>query len=492
MKLLRLFAALAGLLSLLAGCAVPRPPSEVPSAAAPQWYAPLPHGGTLADLRRWWERLGDPLLADLVTAAQAASPDVATAGRRIAEARADRVTARAAMLPSLDGSLSVSRGNSLTGSPLGGAQGQGGGLPASTVVQGTLQTAWEADLFGGLGSRLDAAGQRLAGAEAGWHDARVAVAAQVATTYVDLRTCQLQLAVARNDAASRAETARLSGLSADAGFTAPADAAQARASAAEGAVRVTQQQAQCDLDVKALVALTAMPEPELRARLGTPWREPGDITAFAVPPLPAELLAQRPDVYQAERQVAAASADVGAARADRYPRLSLTGQLNRGVIRVAGVSADFQTWSIGPVTLSVPIFDAGRRAAAEDAAAARYEEAAALYTARVRQAVREVEEALVNLQSAIARTQDTAAAYAGYRASFVAAESRYRSGLASLVEMEDQRRLALAAELSLVNVQRDRYAAWIALYRALGGGWERPDTPLAQTTPNQEQRGPNP
>jgi outer membrane protein, multidrug efflux system len=140
------------------------------------------------------------------------------------------------------------------------------------------------------------------------------------------------------------------------------------------------------------------------------------------------------------------------------------------------VSADFQTWSIGPVTLSLPIFDAGRRAAAEDAAVARYDEAAALYTARVRQAVREVEEALVNLQGAIARTQDTAAAYAGYRTSFLAAESRYRSGLGSLIEMEDQRRLALGAELSLVNVQRDRYAAWIALYRALGGGWAHPET----------------
>jgi outer membrane protein, multidrug efflux system len=495
MKLLRLCATLGGCVCLLAACAVARPPSSPATTAPPQWYAPLPHGGQLADLRQWWEQLGDPLLADLVAAAQSASPDVATAGRRIAEARADRVTARAAMLPSLDANVSVLRGNSLTGSPAGGSPVGGSplggsplggsplggsqaapGLPASTVVQGTLQTSWEADLFGGLVSHLDAASQRLAGAEAGWHEARVAVAAQTATAYVDLRTCQLQLEVARNDAASRAETARLSGLSANAGFTAPAEAAQARASAAEGAVRVTQQQAQCDLDVKALVALTAMAEPQLRERLGTPWREPGDIRAFAVPPLPAELLAQRPDVYQAERQVAAASADVGAARADRYPRLSLTGQLNAGAIHVSGVSADFQTWSIGPVTLSLPIFDAGRRAAAEDAAVARYDEAAALYTARVRQAVREVEEALVNLQGAIARTQDTAAAYAGYRTSFLAAESRYRSGLGSLIEMEDQRRLALGAELSLVNVQRDRYAAWIALYRALGGGWAHPET----------------
>jgi outer membrane protein, multidrug efflux system len=464
MKLLRLCATLAGCVCLLAACAVSRPPPSPATAAPPQWYAPLPHGGRLAELRRWWQQFDDPLLVDLVDAAQAVSPDVATAGRRIAEGRSARVAARAGLLPSVGGSVSAIRGNAQAGVPL------------STIAQASLQASWEVDLFGGQGARLDAATARLAGAEAGWHEARVAVAAETANSYLDLRTCQLALAVTRNDAASRAETARLTGLSAQAGFTAPAVAAQARASAAEGAVRVTQQQAQCDLAVNALVALTAIPEPQLRSRLGDRWSEPAGFSPVAVPPLPAELLAQRPDVYQAETEVAAASAEVGAARADRYPRLSLTGQVNDGVIHVNGRSTDFQTWSIGPVTLSLPLFDAGRLAAAEDAAVARYEEAANLYAARVRQAVREVEEALVNLDSATARTADTRTAMEGYRASFLAAEARYRSGLGSLIEMEDQRRLALAAELSLVNVQRDRIAAWIALYRALGGGWERPAT----------------
>ena len=278
----------------------------------------------------------------------------------------------------------------------------------------------------------------------------------------------------RNDAGSRAETARLTQLSAAAGFTAPAEAAQARASSAEGAVRVAQQQAQCALDVKALVALTGMAEPELRRRLAGRWSEPAGLATQALPPLPAALLEQRPDVYQAEREVAAASADVGSARADRYPRLSLSGQINDGWIRINGSTTNLQTWSIGPLALTLPVFDAGRRAAAEDASVARYEEAATTYAARVRQAVREVEEALVNLDSATARSADTQAAVAGYRASFLGAEARYRSGLGSLIDMEDQRRLALGAELALVNVQRDRIAAWIALYRALGGGWQRP------------------
>ncbi|MBC5782817.1 efflux transporter outer membrane subunit [Ramlibacter sp. USB13] len=469
MKLLRPLAAAAGVLSLLAGCALPRPPSTTASPAPPRWYAPLPHGGTQADLRQWWRRFDDPLLADLVEAAQAASPDVATAGARIAEARSARVAAGAATLPAVDASVSAVRGNAQSGVPA-----------LSTVVQNSVQVSWEADLFGGLGSRVDAATSRLAGAEAGWHEARVAVAAETATTYVDLRTCTGLVAVTRNDAASRAETARLTRLSADAGFTAPAVAAQARASAAEGAVRVTQQQAQCDLLVKGLVALTGMAEPELRRRLAAPWEEPAGIGRVAVPSVPAALLAQRPDIYAAEREVAAASADVGAARADRFPRLTLTGQINNGWIRVNGQTSNARTWAIGPLAVTLPLFDGGRLAAAEDAAAARYEEAALLYAARVRLAVREVEEALVNLDSAISRSEDVRTAYEGYRASFLAAEARYRSGLGSLIEMEDQRRLALGAELALANVQRDRLAAWIALYRALGGGWERPEPPLAQ------------
>ncbi|RYY89847.1 MAG: efflux transporter outer membrane subunit, partial [Comamonadaceae bacterium] len=369
----------------------------------------------------------------------------------------------AALLPTVDGSVSASRGNTQSGLPM-----------ASTVVQGGLQAAWELDLFGGNRATADAAQARLEGAEAGWHDARVAIAAETANSYLNLRTCERQLVVARNDARSRGETARLTSLSADAGFTAPAVAAQARASAAEGAARSTQQQAQCELEIKGLVTLTGMAEPDLRRRLEAPWVEPDGFALVAMPSVPAALLAQRPDIFQAAREVAAASAEVGAARADRYPRLALNGQIAAGVVRAAGATNEATTWSIGPLALSVPIFDAGRRAANEDAAVARYEEAAALYTARVRQAVGEVERALVTLESARARNEDALRAVEGYRTSLAANEALYRSGLGNLIDVEDQRRVTLAAETALVNLQRERVAAWIALYRALGGGWAPP------------------
>ena len=465
MKRFRFIAAVAAA-AWLAGCAAPAAAPTQPVAAPPQWYAPLPHNGTWADLSSWWRQFDDLLLLDLIDAAQAASPTVAAARSRIELVRAARVAAGAALLPTLDASVAAGRGN--TQPP----------VPLASTVQAGLQTAWEIDLFGANQAAAAAAQSRWEGAQAGWHDARVSVAAETANGYVNLRTCERQLANLDSDARSRAETARLVELSARAGFTAPADAALARASAAEGSVRVTQQRAQCALYVKALVALTALPEPGLRQQLAR--GDKATVPApMAVPSVPAALLAQRPDVYQAEREVAAASAEVDSAQAQRYPRLTLSGSIAAGRIQTGGVSADLQTWSIGPLALSVPIFDGGRREANVDAAQARYEEAAALYEARVRQAVREVEEALVTLESARLRSEDAQIAQEGYQASFVGIEGRYRSGLASLVELEEARRIALAAQTALLALQREGFLAWIALYRALGGGWVRPEPAVA-------------
>ncbi len=456
------WSALALLLPLwLGGCAITRPPAVVDAPVPQQWHAPLPHNGAVADLGRWWQQWGDPLLVELIVAAQAVSPSLATARARIEEARATRTAAGAALLPSLDGSASLSRGN--TQPP----------LPLTTTAQLGLQTAWELDLFGGNQAAAQAAQARLRGAEAGWHDARVLVAAETANSYLGLRTCERLLAVAENDARSRGESTRLAHLSAQAGFPAPATAALARASAAEGAVRVRQQRGQCELELKTLVALTAREEPALRQALAASANGLAPAALLAVASIPAEVLAQRPDVFQTELAVAAASADVGAAEADRYPRLGLSGAIAAGRVRIGGSDTGAQTWAIGPLALSVPLFDGGRRAANAQAARARYEEAVAGYRARVRLAVSEVEQALVALASARGRDQDARSAAEDYRASFTGIEARYRGGLGSLVELEDARRTLLAAETGLVGLQREQAAAWVALYRAAGGGWRR-------------------
>lgn len=444
---------------LLASCAVNAPPTSVVAPLPNQWQAPLPHNGTIAGLSQWWQQHGDPVLTQLIDAAQAASPTIASAKSRIEQARAARVAAGAALQPSLDASVNATRGRTDPTLPLG------------SVLQGGLQSAWELDLFGANRYGNAAAQARLEGARAEWHGARVSVAAEVANQYYSLRTCEKLLAITRSDAESRAETSRLTQLAAEAGFQAPATAALARASAAEGSSRVTQQQAQCELDVKALVALTALPEPELRQRLAAAPADFPQSINLAIDNLPARVLSQRPDIFSAEREVAAASADAGSASAQRYPRLTLNGSIGAARLSSGGVDASLTTWSIGPLALSMPLFDGGRRAAAAEAAQARYEEAVVLYKSRARQAVREVEEALVNLQSTGARSNDAVTAVEGYRAAFAGIEARYRNGAASLIELEEMRRTRLGAELSLASLQRERVAAWIALYRAAGGGW---------------------
>lgn len=452
--------ALAALPLALAACAVTAPPPSVTAPVPQGWQAPLPHGGSVADLAQWWNWAGDPLLVELIAAAQDISPSVAQARSRLAQARASQVAARAAQRPALDVQASGSRG----------LDQQQGGL--ATLAQGALQASWEVDLFGANAAQSEAASQRLAGARAQWHEARVSVAAEVALAYSDWRHCARLLAVAESDARSRGETARLARLSERAGFTAPATAALAQASQAEGQVRAAQQRMQCDVGLKGLVALSGWEEPQLRARLAAqPDTEPPE-ALFAIAALPAQALAQRPDVYNAEREVAASSADVGSAQAQRYPRLTLSGSVGAGWISVGGQHQGFNAWSLGPATLNVPLFDSGRRAAQVDAAQARYDEAVALYRARVRQAVSEVEQALVRLQGAAERSADAENAARGYRTAFDAADARWRGGLASLVELEEVRRNALAAQTTVVGLQQERMAAWVALYRAVGGGWD--------------------
>lgn len=424
------------------------------------WHAPLPHAGQTAALALWWERFDDPVLPSLVAAAQAVSPSIAAARSRIVQARAVRVGAAAAQVPKLDGQLQASRGQ------------QDLSLPLGTLVSAGLQTSWEADLFGRVRAAFAAADERVAGAEAGWHDARVSVAAEVADAYVALRACEARLVQIELDARSRSETARLTGLSAEAGFQPPAGAALARASAAQGQVNLAQQRAQCDLDIKALVALTGLPEPDLRGALAPATAQLPQPPGLDVPVVPAEVLAQRPDVHAAAREVVASSADIDEAEAARYPRVTLAGSIGAARFDSSLGNLSGAAWTVGPVTVWVPLFDGGRRAADVVAARARYDEAVAAYAGRLRTAVREVESALVALQSTATRQSDAADAAEGFGVSYRASESLYRGGLGNLFDLESARRDAVLAQISLVELQRERAAAWIALYRALGGGWD--------------------
>ena len=464
-------AALAGCASS-AGPAAPLPPL---AAQAVAWQAPLPHGGRNAELAGWWRAFDDPLLPVLIEAAQAASPTLASARARIERARAALAASDAGALPRVDAVGAAQRARSLPETP------------AATSAALGVQASWELDLFGGVAARQRAGAQRLRGAEAGWHDARVSLAADAAAAYVALRGCEAQLQQAQADAASRDATARLTDRSAAAGFTAPADAALVRAGAAQARSQARAQRAQCDVLVKGLVELTDIPEPALRQQLAAATARLPQADGLATVALPAQLLQQRPDLAEASAAVMAAAAEVAVARADELPRVSFAGSLQLATLRSAGVSTDGSIWSLGPLQLSLPLFDRGSRRAATAAQQAAYDEAVAQLQGAARRALREVETALVSLDATAARERDVMAAAADFETSLTATEARQRGGLASLLDLEAARRNAVQARSTLIELQRERAAAWIALYRSLGGGWTPSDavpTVRAPQAPN--------
>lgn len=447
---------------LLAGCAGTMAPTAAPTVQLPtDWAAPLPEaGGEAVALADWWKRFGDPELPALVADAQAASPTLSAALARIEQARATRVAAGAALQPNLAALGSVAQGRGQLGTPV-----------AANASLG-VQAGWEIDLFGANAAARDAAQARLDGARADWHDVRTAVAAEVATSYVALRGCEAQLVQTRIDADSRAETARLTELSAKSGFTAPADAALARASAAQARTLVVSQRAACQTLLKSLAELTDVAEPSLRVRLAPATARLPVPQALPVRVLPAQLLAQRPDLALAARRVAAAAADRRQSQARQLPQITLSGSVAAASLRSGGETQSGNVWSVGPLSVSFPLFDAGARAAATSAAAAAYDDAVAQYRGQVRRALREVEVSLVALQATAERETDVRAAADDFEASLRATESRQKGGLASLFDLETARRNAVAAQTAVIDLQRERSAAWISLYRALGGGFD--------------------
>lgn len=464
------FVSTAAMAALLSGCATaPAPLPTSPTPVTAGWQAALPHGGATVDLTQWWAQFKDPLLPDLIAAAQAASPTLASARARIERARAARVAAGAGLWPMVGALGSASSGRSVPGQP------------TATSASLGVQAAWEIDLFGAVTAGRDAAQARLQGAQAGWHDARVSLAAEVATSYTALRGCEAQLVQTRADAASRAETTRLTELSAQSGFTAPADAALVRASAAQARSQALSQQAACDTQIKSLVEITDLPEAALRQRLAAGTAVLPQPVAITVTALPASLLAQRPDLAEAARNVVAAAGDESQSRARGLPQVSLSGSLAAAGLRSGGVTTTGSTWSFGPLLVSFPIFDGGSRAANTAAAKAGYDEAVAVYRAQVRRAVREVETALVALDATAERQRDAEAAARDFEASLVATQARQRGGLASLFDLEAARRNAVQAQSALIDLQRERASAWIALYRALGGGWSAANNADPQT-----------
>lgn len=446
-------------LALMGGCAVQTPPATATGQPAVRWHASVPSEGATEQLVQWWSRFDDPLLPTLIARAQAGSPTVSQALARLRQARANLTVTGAGRLPSATLNGSASRASNATTS-----------FKTVNQLSASLDAAWEIDLFGGVRYSVEAAQARADSAGLAWHDARLSLAAEVADAYVGLRTCEALAQVYADDAQSQASTAQLTQEKVRVGFESPANGALAEAAQAQARDRATAQQAQCDVAVKTLVYLLGDDEAALREQLRAGQGHLPQPAPFGLATLPAQLLAQRPDLAAASRDLVAAAADVGVAEARRYPSISFNGSIGGGWLRLDGSTQDAVTWSFGP-SVSLPLFDGGRLRAQAAVAQARYDDSRAGLEQRLRGAVREVEEALVRLGAAQRREADAAIAAGGFKRYFEAAEARWRLGSASVMDREEARRNALAAQAAYLGVQRERVAAWISLYRAVGGGW---------------------
>lgn len=454
----------AALAVLLSACTV-GPDFVRPPAGQAAWHSPLPHGGTTGKLLHWWEQWNDPTLMQLISQAEQHNPTLDMAVAKLAEARANAGVSDATAYPSVGAAAAVNRSKSVFG----------GQVFQMTQDSFRFDAGWEIDLFGRVRRGKEAAQARLQSGIAGWHEARVSLAAEVAAAYVELRACETGISLAEQELASRRTTRDLAGLRQDAGFISAAEQARNEAAWSDAAAALAARQADCAHQINRMAALTGMDYAELLKELQARRGQLPVPAGISPETIAAHNLSQRPDVAGAESEWAAASADIGAAKADLFPSLHLLGSLGTSRLVTAGTTSNVSTWSFGP-ELKIPIFDGGGYSGRVKAAKARYSYAQANYRKTVLAAAQETEDALAQLDAAGKRTQQNARALEQYRTLLQASTARLDAGMANQLQVEEARRGAWAAESALLGSRRDGALAWIALYKTLGGGWQEEDS----------------
>lgn len=447
----------------VSGCAmlspVERPSSvEVAANTPSQWRESVVDGvGTVPNL--WWQSVDDPTLNFLVTAAMASSPSLDIVEAKLAAARASRSQIFAGALPSFSGTWQGSRAQ----------QGVAETLQATTT--GKLDASWELDLFGAVQNAKASAVARERAAGVAIEDARLSLSAEVANAYTAYQVCAAALALSEQDLASRERTLVLTSASVDAGLTAPYLKVRAQASVNEALVQLTNYKAQCHQAENNLVRLSGLTLDQVQEHLA---RQPAikyltkvvDLWALG---LPTDVLLRRPDVRNAYHLLTAASADVGLAIADQRPRLSLSGGLVYSRQDAGGTLVSFGSWSFGP-TLSVPLFDGGKKRSATQAAYARLQEAQAQYRLKVENGVNEVENGLSRYKASLTRLAAAETTAKQYQSYFDTMNLRYKEGASNLLELEDSRRTWLSAQQGLLSAQQEHLQAWVYLNRVTAAG----------------------
>lgn len=455
MRRLALLAAL-----VLAACTVGpnyrRPPVPIPDnfygANGPAEAA------SLADTA-WFDVFRDPVLKQLIDEALRNGYDARIAAARVEEARARYGIAGSQRFPNVTYGAAIERGHTSTFATPSDVTG--------TLIVANVNVGWEADLWGRIRRLNEAARAEYLASEEGRRAVTLALVAEVAAAYFDLRELDAELDIARRTQSAFQDTLdlfnrRLAGGTASALETSRAEAALANVSA------------QIPLLERAIVAKENQIN-YLTARVPGPIPRGAALADQPIPPnvppgLPSAFLLRRPDIRAAEQDLIAANANIGVAQAAFYPTLSLTGLFGGQSPELTSLLGTGHTWAISAGVLG-PIFNAGRLRNQRNVAVAQFEEARVRYEAAVNNALGEVSTSLVALQKLADAETDRARAVHATQESVRLANMRYVSGLSAYFEVLDAMEQALAAENALAQTRRDRMEALVEFYRALGGGW---------------------
>lgn len=460
--------------SLLAGCVSMAPPYRQPPSPVPERYdaASVSNGGELggggldAAATDWRDYFTDPHLRALIAQALEHNRDLRVAAARVAQAEAAYGIQRADLFPSLGGSLGRTRANlPASASPLGVP------LRVDQYSAGVVVSSWELDFFGRLRALKDAARDTyLASAEA--HRAlALSLVAQVANAYLGLRELDERIALAQQTTDSRRESLRIFSRRVEVGATSRLNLTQVQTLLSQAEALVAQLRQAREQQAHALALLVGQPL-EL-----PPATEPLDerhMLADLAPGLPSDLLTRRPDIVAAEYQLKAAYANIGAARAAFFPRVTLTGAYGSVSGELSGLfDAGTRGWLFAP-SLSVPLFEGGKLRRNLGLSKARREEAVANYEKTVQGAFRDVADALSAhywLAEQVRIAQDALDAQSE-RARL--SKLRFDAGSSAFLEVLDAQRDLLSAQQQLVQVRRALLSSRVSLYAALGGGTRVP------------------
>lgn len=470
----------------LAGCASMAPPYETPALPVAQGYADEAQPpGLDAAVTDWPAYFTDPTLQALITQALDHNRDLRTAVLRVDEARAAYGIQRAERFPTLGAQASLDRSRvpadlNTTGRP----------LLASQYKVGLGVASWELDFWGRVRSLQDAALENYLSTDAARRGFTLSLIGQVAQVYLGLRELDERLALARQTITSRQESLRIFTRRVEVGSTSRLNLTQVQTLLTQAQALGAQLDQARAMQAHALALLVGAP---VAVPPSTTRMDEDLVLAALRPGLPADLLTQRPDVLAAEHQLRAAHANIGAARAAFFPRVTLTSSLGTASAELDGLFlSGSQTWTFSP-SISLPLFDAGRRRDNLSLAEVRRELAVVRYESTVQSAFRDVSDALsarrwLGEQLTLAQT---ALAAQSERARL--SQLRYDNGAAAFLEVLDAQRELFAAEQQLVQTRRALLSSQVSLYTALGGGSlavAAPASAPANTAPTSRRAAP--